>query len=610
MSPNLRIKKLFIYIAFFSIIFSCYGLVYGRTGSIAVGGTNTKAISLDDKKDTKRILTAEVSGVEGDALENVSARLKINLRAANEGSEEDEVKNFYNRAPFEIKEALKPFGYFRPQITSKLVREGKDQWRAYFHIIPRDAVQVTEVVIHILGEGADDPEFQLLKNRLLQKLKSTLNVKHYEDAKQDLYELAEARGYFKSSVIESRISIDKERYQAQLYILFNTGNRYHFGPVIFSPTPLSDRFLQRYVQFKVGEPYSELKVERLEKDLSNSNYFQKVSIERQIGMEEVPIKVNLEPKKARQYVIGAGWGTDTLARGVFGINFRRLNSQGHQLRTEAIVSERRSTAKAIYIIPGKNPAIDQYRISASTQKLNENPGNANNEKLDISYITAYKKWHPIFSLGFLNERFQFTDFPVRQHEKLIIPSFSASRSYANDPLRPTKGYEINFNVRGADRRVLGKHSFSQIRLDLKGLYSLTTQQRVLLAGSVAKTNIDNIFHLPLSLQYFAGGPQSVRGYGFLHIGPGKCFTFLSGEFQRQIKGNLYFSVFYDVGSVSERFFKHLKRSPGVGLVYLSPIGDISLSVAAPLDKNFPHKDKHVRIQFSMGSELFGFSSKD
>lgn len=576
---------------------------------------NPKAVSLEDARNSKLTITAEVTGIEGEILENVATRLKINLRPAHEKTTQDDIQNFYKKGPEEIQEALKPFGYFHPKITSRLAREGSHQWKAYFYVNPGEAMELKEVELHIIGEGANDPKFQKLKVELIKKIGHTLNVKQYEDAKQDLYELAERRGYFQANVVDSRVMIDMKRYQARLYILFNTGQRYHFGPVTFSSTPLSDRFLQRYVRFKVGEPYSESKVQRLQQDLGDSNYFRKVTIEHKADASgEAPINVKLKVKKARQYIMGGGWGTDTGARGVLGINFRRLNPYGHQLKTDAIIAQYQSNARATYIIPGRNPANDQYRISASVGKLTENPGKAENKKIDLSYQTVYKKWRPTLSLGFLDEKFTLYDYfvlnPIRQQDRLIIPSFSLSKSYGDDPLRPTKGYQINFNVRGADRQVLGKNSFFQARLDLRGLYSLNASQRILLRGSVARTQIKNIFNLPLSLQYYAGGPQSVRGYGYLDIGPGKKFVVASAEFQQKIKGNLYLGVFYDAGSVSEHYFRRTKRSPGVGLIYLSPIGDIEFAVAVPLDKNYPRRGKHVRLQFSVGSELFGFSSKD
>ncbi len=567
-----------------------------------------------------RLFSVEITGVEGEILDNISTRLRVNLRPLHEKPTQEDIQNFYQNAPEEIKEALKPFGYFHPEITAHLSHQGK-QWKAFFHIKPGKPIEVTDVHIQVAGEGANDPKFKALKTQILEKMGHTLNVKRYEDAKLDLFSLAEERGYFQANIIDSQMTIDLTYNQARLYILFNTGPRYRFGPVSFSPTPLSDRFLQRFVPFKVGEPFSEKEMERFQRNLSNSNYFQKISVKHLTNNSlEVPIEAKLKTKKARQYIIGGGWGTDTLARAIVGINFRYLNPQGHQLRTAAVISQIRRSARATYIIPGKNPVTDQYQLTASAEELDENSGQGHNQRFEASYLTVYKRWHPTFSVSFLNETFwiykSFFFTPngnlLFQHAKLLIPSFSVVRSYSDEPLQPTKGYQFNFTMRGGmgshDKKI--SHNFFQIRADFKALYSLTSSQRIFVRGSLGKTQISNIFHLPLSLQYFAGGPQSVRGYRYLDIGPGKYFTVGSVELQQKIFGNIYLTGFYDVGSVNNQFLKSLKRSPGIGILYLSPIGSIEFAIAVPLDKNPPQKQRHFRFQFSMGSDLFGFNTQE
>jgi translocation and assembly module TamA len=570
----------------------------------------TKPISLENADSKKWVLQAEVTGIEGKVLDNVSERLKINLRPAHAQAKYSDVQSFYQKAPEEIKEALKPFGYFKPKVTSKLSRQGR-QWKAYFYVDPGPAMPVVDFQIQLTGEGVGDEAFQSLRSKLIGKMRQTLSVIDYEDAKQDLYELATKRGYFQAKIVKSHMLIDLVKYQAKLYIYFNTGPRYYFGHTAFSPSPLADRFLQKFVPFKPGDPYLEEKVAELRSNLYNSNYFQKVSIETQSESLEVPVLVDTKAKKARQYVMGVGWGSDTGARGFLGVNFRRLNSRGHQLRTELYGSQYRDTAKAVYMIPGSNPVTDQYRITAAKEKLtNLNPGYATSERGEIAYLTRFGKWYPTFSLELLHEKFTLTGQPER-FEKLLVPSFSIVRAESDDPLRATKGYKVEFNIRGADKSVLGENSFLQTRLDFKSLYTLSKNQRVAFQGAIAYTDINDIFNLPLSLQYYAGGAHSVRGYSFQSIGPGQYFSTASGEFQQRIKGNLFLAVFYDVGSVNnEGFFKEIKQSPGVGLVYLSPLGDIQLDIAFPLDQNPPRKVRSVRVQFSMGSDLFNVGTSE
>src|SRR5262249_55939871 len=99
---------------------------------------------------------------------------------------------------------------------------------------------------------------------------------------------------------------------------------------------------------------------------------------------------------------------------------------------------------------------------------------------------------------------------------------------SDDPLRLTKGYQFSLSARGADKHITkGNNSFGKVRVDFKGLYSLTEVQIILVRSSLAKTYINHIENLPLSLQYYAEAEHSVRRYAYQNIGFGKSFAVAS-----------------------------------------------------------------------------------
>ena len=105
--------------------------------------------------------------------------------------------------------------------------------------------------------------------------------------------------------------------------------------------------------------------------------------------------------------------------------------------------------------------------------------------------------------------------------------------------------------------------------------------------------------MPISLQFYTGGAETLRGYKFQEIGPGKTLIFGSLEFQQRLRGNLYGAIFVDAGDVSNDIIRKFNTSVGVGLVWRSPIGAIEMTLAQTLDK-----PGHPRmLQFSMGPEL-------
>ena len=115
----------------------------------------------------------------------------------------------------------------------------------------------------------------------------------------------------------------------------------------------------------------------------------------------------------------------------------------------------------------------------------------------------------------------------------------------------------------------------------------------------ASSVVENLNTLPLTLQYYTGGAQSIRGYNYKSIGPGRILTVASIELQHKVYGDWYVSTFFDAGNVANNLTTDFKRGAGVGIVWQSPIGAIELTYARALDD----PGRPWRLQFTMGPEL-------
>ena len=131
------------------------------------------------------------------------------------------------------------------------------------------------------------------------------------------------------------------------------------------------------------------------------------------------------------------------------------------------------------------------------------------------------------------------------------------------------------------------------------MYPLTDYQRILARAEVGYTIGTQISDLPYSLNFWAGGVQSVRGYRYRSLGPGRYLLTGSLELHQKIYHQLYGAVFYDIGNAFNNFPFPKKRATGIGLGWLTPIGAIQLSYAQAIDEpGKPH-----RIQLSIGPLL-------
>ena len=73
-------------------------------------------------------------------------------------STRDTMRRLFNRIDGEVKNALRPFGYYEPTVAADYRAVGKD-WQVAIAIKPGEPVRVRELHVAVEGPGAEDPAF-------------------------------------------------------------------------------------------------------------------------------------------------------------------------------------------------------------------------------------------------------------------------------------------------------------------------------------------------------------------------------------------------------------------------------------------------------------------
>src|SRR5690606_8960636 len=113
--------------------------------------------------------------------------------------------------------------------------------------------------------------------------------------------------------------------------------------------------------------------------------------------------------------------------------------------------------------------------------------------------------------------------------------------------------------------------------------------------------------VPLSLRFFAGGVNSIRGYDYQSLGPRNLIGGLIGgnrlidasvEYEHPVREAWAVAVFADGGNA----FLHDSFEPvagaGFGARWFSPIGPVRADIAWPLDG----EDRSPRLHISLGPD--------
>ncbi|PMB54539.1 Outer membrane protein assembly factor YaeT precursor [Coxiella-like endosymbiont] len=547
-------------------------------------------------------LEVQILGFPLTPLENVFKRLAEKQIAIQDEFTIATIMKFYREIPKEIKEAIKPYGYFKPYIHSYIQRCHSSLWYSHFVVNPGPRMYFTHVKLQIIGPGSFDKAFQQLYKNFPIKAGNFFDSQKYEQAKNDLFNVAATQGFFKAKILKSQIQINLSTYRTTVTIIFNTGPRFHFGVTHFSYTPFSPAFMNHFLQYHKGDYFSEEKVKQTREGLVNCNYFSTVIVtpepEKAIGLY-VPVTIHLHTEPKKQYSFGLGYGTDTRVRALIRTNFRWINPYGDRFNAYLRTSSVNSALVANYYIPGGNPIKDQYVLTADFLNQDQDVGKGRSERLTASYQTNLNGWQQTISLTALQERYNLTGLP-RTNAKVLYPSALWQHIHADNLLNPKRGYSIIATISAAAKGFLSKTSFLQSRINSRFLFTAWDQTRFILRNSLGYTAIKNIVNLPLSFQFLAGGAQNLRGYSYNSIGPGRSFLVGSFEIQQKIMTNLYLAAFIDAGNVSNQIYKNkLKVDVGLGLVMLTPIGMFEVTIANPISE----PKKRWVIQFSMGSPL-------
>lgn len=502
--------------------------------------------------------------------------------------------------PKQVKQAMQPYGYFHPSIKISS-REYRGTTIMTIHVTPGPPLKLRRLQLEVHGSGQHEKEFEELIHKTQLRLHSPFRVPDYNRTKMGFFHIAEKLGYIKAKILDHGIKIDTEENTAEVKLVFDTGRRYYFGPVSFLQKPLAEELLRRYIRFQVGEPFSIKKLLELQDALRSSAYFSHVRViwdENKSKNYRVPIQIELEPSKNKLYTFGMGYGTDTKIRGTFSYEKRRVNNQGHRFQSRLQASPVQSSLQARYIIPGRYPPTDEYQFFTTAVRYRLKQNDSLSTVIGASYLSHWREWTRTINLNYLIEWRRNRPGTPALVSRWLYPSVNFRRIHARNHINTDNGYRINIHLLGAHDGILAHDSFIKGLVEVKTIHSFN-DFRFITRESFGMISINNINNLAAHFQFHAGGAQSIRGYQFQSIGPGKYLQIASVELQRKVYDKWRLAIFFDAGIASNKFKTPWKRGIGFGLVRETPIGSVEIGLARPLDSD----KKGFNLVFSLGPDL-------
>lgn len=554
-----------------------------------------------------------VIGIDGEVRDNVEAVLVIPRNMVRNGHvERTWARRFARQAPAHIKRAMEPFGYYHPQISAELVRHDNGSYTLKASINPGDPTTISKLSLSITGDGADETRLQNQIEAFPLKEGEPLRHRLYEESKGILLATATSLGYLDARYRRHEILVDSEKRQAEIYLHMETGSKYYFGEVKFSGADnYPEFFLKRFQTFSSGETFSRTEMAKTQANLLDADKFRFVKVAESPVEEEsldVPVLIELVPLPRYQLRPGIGYGTDTGAR--TSLRFKDINSfhLGHEFLADLLIAELRQTLSSQYLMPLTSRSDSLLAFSAKYDRESNDIFESSSLSTEASLTHGLPQGFKVtFFLNLSQENYKVGNEPKR-NTSLIMPGVRIGQRHWKFERQGQvrQGYAWQMEARGSSVALGSDVSLLQGMAGGSAVLSLPWENKLIMRAEAGTTLQNEFDDLPPSMRFFAGGDQSVRGYGFKNLGPkdssgdvigGRHLLVGSLEIERPINKDWSYALFYDAGNAFDSFsdYKHAEGA-GVGFRRYTPIGPIKVDLARQVDG----RGNDYRIHLSVG----------
>jgi len=169
-----------------------------------------------------------------------------------------------------------------------------------------------------------------------------------------------------------------------------------------------------------------------------------------------------------------------------------------------------------------------------------------------------------------------------------------------------RNFSLSLEVRGSPSSLGSAASFLQFIAQGERIFNLSEQWHLRVRGTLGASVLPNsqFRELPASVRFFAGGDNSVRGFGLNELSPmdatgqrvgARNLMVGTTELECDLPKNLRAAVFYDIGNAVDHFGDSLEDSVGVGLHWHISVASIGLDLAQPLSEKGRGPRLHLHL---------------
>lgn len=544
----------------------------------------------------------KIQGISGELEGNVELYIKQLV-------DEKNSKALKRHAKSQVEMSLKALGYYKP--TIKISFDNAEQL-LIVNVERGPVTRVADIKVTITGSGKDDAEFMSVVNSIKIKQGDFLNHGKYEAARKRIESQLLELGYFDAKWHEHKLAVSLKNNNARVIFNIDTGPRYQFGDITIGSETPAEKYIRSLAEFKQGQPYKATEISDYNLALSSTPYFASVRVYADIAKRknnQVPINVDVLHKPANSFEVGGGYSTDLGPKVRFKWTKPWITEDGHYLESNLNVSERQQDISLGYTVPVDDPNDDLWRFSLGYKLEDELTNDLYSRiftgQLQRQWLTD-DDWVRTAFLRRDYETYRIGD--EEQSAKMLMPGISYAKKDTEGGTTPYKGYQWMMSAEFGLKDMMSSTNILRLQLQNAWLTTFADRHMLFLRANLGAMLVDNINEVPLSLRFYAGGDQSVRGFAYESISPedeegrligGKYLMSGTVEYNYQFAEHWRAALFVDSGTATNDFTDRVEVGAGFGFRYLTPVGPVRIDHAWGLTK----ESKSTRLSITIGPEI-------
>ncbi len=474
-------------------------------------------------------------------------------------------------------------------------------------------------------DGYENIPLETLKEQTGLQVGQVFNIKQYQEDIARITEVYTSSGYAYANV-EPVISLDTETKQVDIVYKIEENILVKIGRITIRGNKTSyDNVIRRQIDQMEGALYNSTLIREAKANTMATGFYENVQItEKGDGGDVIDLDVEVTEQSTGTFTVGAAYSTVDGILGMVQVSRNNFMGWGHSVSLKAEVAQKRMDFSFSYTDPWfmdwpVSVGFDVFNLEREWYEYTRN-----------SLGGSIRVGHSIIKRRlFMNYRFSIYTVDIydidddaskyikEQRGKTETHSISPAIIWnsLNNAADPTAGNKSQIYVDFAGNFLGGDANFVKFGGETSQFIPIFGENLVFMLhgeiGYIMPTKSGE--KIPIDERFRLGGINSVRGFDYGSISPKDEDGYeYGGDKYFQVNAELIFPlkkdiklkgvVFFDMGqaySEHEPFFSvDFRKSAGVGLRWLTPMGPFRLEWGYKLDKR--DGEAPYKFEFSIG----------